>query len=120
MGGRVTALPPNHPLQIECGTFTLTDAEKQAIIVEAIAQQKARAERMPDDATAVRAITDGVHRLHELGWRDAMYAPKDGSPLRLIEAGSSGIHQGYRDAEGRFWIDDGDTWPSQPILWKPA
>lgn len=101
-----------------CGTFTLTESEKQAILANAIARQKARAELMPDDATAIRYATDAVHRLHELGWRDVMYAPCDGSPLELIEPGSSGIHRGYRDAERRFWIDDGDTWPSSPMLWR--
>jgi hypothetical protein len=52
------------------------------------------------------------------GFRDARYAPADGSPLLLIEAGSSGIHDGWRDEDG-FWIFDGETYPSNPCLFKP-
>lgn len=102
----------------ECGTFTLTEEQKRAILAEALQQKAERDARLPDAAAAIRAICDGYHRLKDLGWREAMYAPCDHSPLDLIEAGSSGIHRGYRDAERRFWIDDGDTWPSSPILWR--
>lgn len=112
----------SHPFEFvkphECGTFTLTEEQKQAILKEALDQRDARAASMPTALDAVRVITDGVHRLHELGWRDALYAPCDGSPLLLIEAGSSWIHHGYRDVERCFWVDDGDTCPSQPILWR--
>lgn len=65
------------------------------------------------------AMFRGFDALQNLGWREASYAPRDGSPLLLIEAGSTGIHEGHRDGEGRFWAYDGDTWPSRPILWKP-
>ena len=63
-------------------------------------------------------IVRGVAALKKLGWRHIMYAPKDRSPMLLIEPGSTGIHEGYRD-EISFWICDGDVWPSDPILWKP-
>lgn len=101
----------------ECGTFTLTDAEKHALWDAATAAREKRAQQLPDELTAVRAIADGYERLKELGWREAMYAPKDGPTLLLIEAGSTGIHTGYRDDIG-FWIIDDDTWPSHPILWR--
>ena len=69
--------------------------------------------------TEVRAIFHAYDRLRKLGWRDTIYAPRDGSPLLLIEAGSTGIHQGYRDEHG-FWVIDEDTYPSHPILFKVA
>lgn len=75
-----------------------------------------RATAMPTERDALAAMTQAHHRLTELGWRSAMYAPKD-SPLLLIEPGSSGIHSGRRDAYG-FWILDGDMWPSSPCLFK--
>jgi hypothetical protein len=103
----------------ECGTFTLTEEQKQAILKDALDQRDARRASMPTDQDAVRVICDGYHRLQELGWREAMYAPRDSDvTLELIEAGSSGIHVGYRDTEGHFWIQDDDTWPSSPILWR--
>ena len=106
---------------IQCGTFTLTEAQKQELWDAAMKAKAERAERLPDEAACLRALADGVHRLQELGWRDASYAPTDSSPLQLIEAGSTGIHDGYRDTERRFWItDDGDLWPSRPILFRAA
>jgi hypothetical protein len=62
-------------------------------------------------------LVKAVRALEALGWRDSMYAPK-GEPLLLIEARSTGIHEGHYDDIG-FWIYDGDTWPSRPILFKP-
>lgn len=103
----------------DCGTFALTEAEKQELWDAAMKAKADRAVRLPDEAACLRAITDGVHRLRELGWRDATYALPDGSPIELIEAGSTGIHVGHRDSERRFWIEgEGDLWPSHPILFR--
>lgn len=52
------------------------------------------------------------------GWQDAIYAPR-GQQVQLIEAGSTGIHNGYRDQDGNFWVHDGETYPANPILWRP-
>lgn len=98
------------------GCLPLSEEQATAIWDLAMRQKSDRAERMPDTESAVRAMCDATNRLRELGWRDAMYAPKD-RPLLLIEAGSSGIHHGYRDDIG-FWIEDGDTWPSRPVLFR--
>jgi hypothetical protein len=77
---------------------------------------------MPDEKTALRMLTDAFHRLKELGWKEAMYCPKDASEFLAIEAGSSGIHNCRYEGEwpsGHYWIlADGDAWPSQPILFK--
>lgn len=70
-----------------------------------------------EEVREVRAIFHAFDRLRKLGWREAIYAPRDQSPLLLIEAGSTGIHHGYRDDYG-FWIAEGDTYPSNPILFK--
>lgn len=104
---------------INCATFTLTEEQKQALWDSAMKAKAERAVRLPDEAACLRALMDGFSRLKELGWRDAVYAPTDGTPLVLIEAGSTGIHQGYRDDERRFWIEgDSDIWPSRPILFR--
>ena len=108
-------------VRLQCGTFTLTDEQKQELWDAAMKAKAERAQRLPDVAACLCAIRDGHARLIELGWRDASYAPADSSPLHLIEAGSTGIHDGYRDAERRFWITgDGDLWPSRPILFRPT
>ena len=85
-----------------------------------VAKQK-RSEDMPTESDALRAMFQAYQRLRELGWRDAIYCPKDGSHFNAIEAGSTGIHDCSYDGEwpkGRWWIYDGDIWPSRPILFK--
>lgn len=61
-------------------------------------------------------------RLKELGWQEAEYCPKDGSEFKAIEVGSTGIHDCVYLGDwpkGGWWVHDGDTYPSRPILWKP-
>jgi len=79
--------------------------------------QKLHHEPTDAERQAMTNIARAIRALERLGWRAPMYAPKDQS-LLLIEARSTGLHEGYRD-EISFWICDGDTWPSEPILWKP-
>jgi hypothetical protein len=85
--------------------------------------ERDRAERWPTDQHAISAMTDAFHRLKTLGWREAMYCPKDGTAFEVIEAGSSGIHTCHYDGEwptGTWWVHgEGDLWPSRPILFRP-
>ena len=80
-----------------------------------------RAADMPTEEDAARAMCEAHHRLKELGWREFCYAPVD-RPLRLIEPGSSGIHEGTANGEWprlSFCIfHEGDQWPSHPCLFK--
>jgi hypothetical protein len=100
----------------EGGCVPLTAEEAQALYVAAMRERDERAARLPDEISALRAMFDAYTRLQELGWREAIYAPL-AFPLELIEVGSTGVHRGYRDEIG-FWIDDGDTWPSRPCLFR--
>lgn len=105
----------------------MTRAVADELWARAEAAQAKRATDMPDVETALRVLTDAHHRLTELGWRGAQYAPKDGRELELIEAGCSAVQRGYWRYHGNdelsggcFWIpaDDGDEWPSHPILFR--
>jgi hypothetical protein len=100
----------------------LTAEEAQALWDEAERQQTERAARLPDEAACLRAMCDAFHRLKELGWREAMYCPKDGSEFDVIEAGSSGIHRCHYMGDwpdGHWYVSDGgDLWPSTPILFR--
>ena len=81
--------------------------------------KKRRADLMPTEQDAVKALWEAQQRLRELGWKDAQYAHAKEHGY-LIEIGSSGIHEGYTDDQRRWWIpDEGDLWPSKPILYKP-
>lgn len=81
-----------------------------------------RAARMPDEQSAINAMFDAWVRLRELGWREAIYCPKDGSTFKIIEPGSTGIFTGWYTGQwpdGHWWLsDDDDCGPSYPILFK--
>lgn len=101
----------------------LTRAEADALWAACEAATKARAEAMPTEEDAVRVMSSAFQRLRELGWKEAMYLSSERSgTVRLIEPGSSGIHQGNYMGEwptGGWWIhEEGDLWPSKPCLAK--
>lgn len=74
------------------GTHVPLSQNDAKAIWEAIdaADAKRRAD-MPTTQSALSAICDGKQRLTSLGWRDAVYCPKDGSSFAIIEYGSTGI-----------------------------
>ena len=97
--------------------------EQAAAILDAMkCDQKARMEEMPDEERALAEMHRAYIRLTEMGWRNAIYCPKDGTIFEAIEAGSTGIFDCYYDGEwpdGRWWIlGNGDLWPSRPILFR--
>lgn len=99
----------------------LTRGEANAMWESAMAEKASREERMPDEQSAIRAMWDAHQRLTELGWRDPSYCPKDGSHFKVIEPGSTGIHDGAYWGEwptGHWNVFDGDVWPSRPVLFK--
>lgn len=108
---------PLHPFRHE----PLTRTEADALWAACEAATKARAEAMPTEEDAVRVMANAFQRLRELGWKEASYAPTD-KPLKLIEPGSSGIHDGHAYGEWphkSFWITDaGDLWPTRPCLFR--
>jgi hypothetical protein len=104
----------------------LTRAEADSLMVAADAARADRAARFPTAEDAVRVLWDAWYRLQELGWKDAQYAPADRRLRRVVELGSTGIHEGYceprsdRPLEKWWWIpSEGDVWPSRPILYAP-
>ncbi len=96
--------------------------EADAIMANCDALEAKRALDMPDERAALMALGQAYQRLMELGWKEAMYCPKDGSELLVIEAGSTGIHSCHYSGDwpgGTYWISSaGDLWPSKPILFK--
>lgn len=107
------------------GTFRhepLRQDEAEKLLQAADAAQAKRAADMPTEEDAARAMFQAWYRLKELGWRETCYGPSN-EVVRLIEPGSSGIHEGARHEpwpEKTWWIHDGgDSWPSTPCLFKP-
>jgi hypothetical protein len=107
---------------IEC---TSEEAERlyNEIVAEARAARERRRRTMPTTAAALQVMTQAYERLEELGWRAAMYCPKDRSPFQAIEAGSTGVHDCHYEGKwpnGSYWISaDYDLWPANPILFRP-
>lgn len=100
----------------------LSQEEAEALWHAARSGKASRAQNMPDQDSALSAMFDAWQRLKELGWRDAIYCPKDGSEFEVIEAGSTGVHRCLYQGEwpsGSWLISgDGDLWPSRPILFR--
>lgn len=97
----------------------LRASEANVIIARAGEEQRKRAELMPTEQDAARAMWSAWQRLKELGWQETCYGPTN-VEVHLIEPGSSGIHKGVRFEkwpEKTWWID-GDC-PSTPCLFKP-
>ncbi len=86
-------------------------------------QEKARAIAMPTEEAALHQMRDVFLRLKELGWTEAQYCPKDGKTCLFIEFGSSHVFHGHYSGEwpnGVFLLEDqGDLYPSRPVLFRP-
>ena len=102
----------------------LTRAEGEALWARAKEREAKRAADMPDEQSAINAMHDAWLRLKELGWREGMYAPRDGTTFKVIEIGSTGIFD--CDCHGEWpdctWTayDEHDAYPSSqaPAMFK--
>lgn len=101
----------------------LTRAEADALIAHCHSEDERRKALMPDERSAIRMMMDAHTRLTDMGWRDPVYCPKDGSTFEVIEPGSTGIHKCIYMGEwpkGSWWaLGDGDMYPSRPVLFRP-
>lgn len=97
--------------------------EQAAQIIAALDADKAkRIDEMPDIPHALRVFTRAYRRLIELGFKEIIYVPKDGSTFEVIEPGSTGIfpcNWQEEPARGSFWIHEDGGSPSHPVLWRP-
>jgi hypothetical protein len=86
------------------------------------AERLARAVPVPredPEGDAIRGLDRSYRALKELGWRDAMYAPRDGTPIDLIEVGCTAVLTNcYRDEVGFWQHAANETWPTRPILFR--
>jgi hypothetical protein len=98
--------------------------EGRSIIAAIKASDARRKAAMPSEQSAILALQDAWTRLQDFGWTRPEYAPKDGSPLDIIELGSTGIHSGRYEGEwpkGSWWLFGyGDVWPTRPAMCRAA
>jgi len=111
------------------GSATTIDGERVSLsettvkeILRQIDREKSNLERdMPTTKDAINAMQMAKTRLDDLGWRPAIYCPKDGSEFAIIKFGSSGIFQGCYIGEwptGHIYTPMGSQNPSAS-LFKP-
>jgi len=112
------------------GSASMTDGSRRLVrkseadaIWASIEAEKAERQRlMPELCDALRMLGRVSQRLQDLGWREAIYCPKDGSVFEVIEFGSTGIHDCHYDGkwpDGHWWVHGGgDLWPSHPVLFR--
>lgn len=105
--------------------MTMVKVSKEAfaeLLAEIDREKAARAKLMPDEQACLHVMFSAWQRLSELGWREIMYCPKDGTVFDSISAGSTGIHDCYYQGkwpDGRWWVfDGGDLWPADPFMWR--
>lgn len=99
----------------------LRKSEADALMQSIDEAKRRRAEMMPTDRDAAKAMFEAWYRLKELGWRETMYGPT-GEVVRVVEPGSSGIHEAVRHdpwPEKTWWSSDAEMWPMNPCLFKP-
>ena len=114
------AIPEGH----RCGIINVTEDQWNAQEAAFKARDDARAALMPTEQDAIKMMAEAFTRLKDLGWREAIYCPKDGSTFDAIEPGSTGIHPTHYSGEwptGSWWCEGGgDLWPSRPCLYRPS
>lgn len=126
MNEKVDAVCGHKTFSVPGGGFRhepLLRSEADAIWAQCEAARIKREADMPTERDAIEAMFQAWLRLKELGWREAIYCPKDGSTFNAIEPGSTGIHNCSYEGEwpnGSWWVHyDCDSGPSRPCLFKP-
>lgn len=114
------AIPAGH----HCGPISVSKDEWDAMEVADLKEKMARSALVPTEQDAINLMFECWQRLKELGWREAIYCPKDGTEFDAIEAGSTGIHRCFYSGEwptGHWYVaDHDDLWPSRPIMYRPS
>lgn len=85
----------------------LSKEEAEAIWNACEADKARRAETMPTTDDALSALSSAKERLRELGWRSAIYCPKEGQEFAVIEWGCTGIFPAVYHGE----------WPTGKLLY---
>ena len=116
----LSSIPENH----HCGVIHVDEDQWNALETAGVTEKQARADLMPTEQDAINLMSQAYQRLKELGWKEAIYCPKDGSEFDAIEPGSTGIRKAHYSGDwptgGWMVADAGDLWPSHPCLYRPT
>ena len=122
--GRAGDLPADaHQTAGGCRVTSIGDR----ILAEVEDRRRSIAEEMPTEQDAIETMYRAYSRLRDLGWRDGLYMPKDGTPVTVIQIGSTGTFEcrySGKWADGYFNLyDGGDVYPSRsapPLFKQPS
>lgn len=107
---------------LEDGTHVPLTKEDADALWKASEEAEAKsAKDMPETSDAIQVMQRGCSRLRDLGWREAQYCPKDGTPFAVIEYGSTGIFEAWYNGDwpdGRIYCCDYFIHP-HGMLFKP-
>lgn len=96
--------------------------EWQSILATIVRAKQQRAEDMPTIKDALKQIADAVRRLEDIGFRNAIYCPKDGSLFDAVDAGCTELltcHYMGEWPDGSCWYHEADDlWPASPIMFR--
>ncbi len=72
----------------------------------------------PDvDQEFLAKLGDFQRSMEKQGWRIPNHVNDVNKDVWIIEAGSTGVHNGFCDEQGWFWVvGDKDVYPSYPLL----
>ena len=98
-----------------------TQEQADAILAAIKVSDAEREASMPTTFAALHQISTAKERLGKMGWRDAMYCPKNGSEFAVVQWGSTGVHLAHYMGEwptGHLYC--GDFLSShEGMMWKP-
>lgn len=112
------------------GHISLTDGSHVALTTEqaealwdaAMAEKARREKQYPTERECLTELCRIRSRLTDLGWRDAIYCPKDGSIFEAIEFGCTTIFDCWYVGQwptGSWEMCDGeDLWSARPIAFR--
>lgn len=110
-----------HKIMMNGTTQPLRESEADAIWEAIEADEKRRLVDMPTSRSALSAMCSARTRLKDLGWRDGIYCPKDGSAFAVCEVGSTGMWKGFYQGkwpDGHIICADCANRP-EGMFWKP-
>ena len=99
----------------------LNKIEQKKLWSEIEENEKKRAEKMPDEKSAINQLHEAYLRLIDFGWKEMAFCPKNQSMFTALEIGSKAIvrcRSMHKDGKRCYWIFDGDFWPVNPVLWR--
>lgn len=73
------------------GCQLLGPEEIEVILKLCDEKKKKRISEMPTEQDAIHHLYRAYQRLVDLGWKEIIYCPKDGSSFKAIEVGSTGV-----------------------------